>query len=201
VPHKLPAATPRPILFAVALLIALAGGCARQVSMKTWQKDVEQYVRKNGNDPAVLRDVTLADGQGGRRGFGAIGKNDVRKSTDANGVLVAHETAAGRPWFVYLVGVVDKQKVKEIRLAALSMLDGQPTWRIGPEDADALERYRDYGLSQWKQQPHDKDARPPADYTTFPRPSDRFDAAVEGNYVRVKHQGSEAQWEVDLAGK
>jgi hypothetical protein len=197
----------------VALLVAaaVAGGCSRAVTMQTWQNGVERYVRDNGNDPAVLRDVTLSGGQGGRRGFGVIGKNDPRASTDVNGVLVAHEGVAGqerpeaRPWFIYLVGIVEKQKVREIRLAALSFSDGRPTWRIGPKDAEALKRYRDDGLGQWRQRlrgqgtaAQEHAGRVPPDYTTFPRPADAFDAKVSGSSAEATHATSGARWEVQL---
>jgi hypothetical protein len=180
------------------------------VNLKTWQKDVERYVEKRDNDPAVLRDVTLGGGQGGRRGFAVIGKDDARVSTDANGVLVAHESALNRPWFVYLVGVVDEQKVKEIRVAALSMLHGKATWRVGPKDPEALKRYRDAGLAQYREQhpesssPQDKKAKQaqiPSEYTTFPRSTDQFDATINGSNVQVIHKGSDARWEVNLAGE
>ena len=192
----------RTILLVPSFLLVLAAagsGCAsRSINLKTWQKDVEKYVAANGNDPAVLRDVTLS---GSRRGFGAIAKDDPRQAQDANGVLIAHETVATRPWVVYLVGIVDKQRVEEIRLAAVSIVHGKATWRVGGKDSQALRRYREHGLSQWRAQPHDRGAKPPALYTTFPRESDVFDAQVNGSRLQATHQGSGARWEVELAGK
>jgi hypothetical protein len=188
-----------PVVASLLLVLAAGSGCAsRSINLKTWQKDVETYVAANGNDPAVLRDVTLS---GSRRGFGAIAKDDPRQAQDANGVLLAHETVATGPWVVYLVGIVDKQRVEEIRLAAVSIVHGKATWRVGGKDAQALRRYRDHGLSQWRAQPRDRGAKAPAQYTTFPRESDAFDAQVSGSRVEATHQGSGARWEVDLARK
>ena len=182
----------------LALLLSAGAGCGRSVNMKTWQKDVETYVEAHDNDPAVLRDVMLA---GDRRGFGAIDDDDPRKSKDAHGVLVAHESVAGRPWFVYLVGIVDEQQVEEIRLAALSIVHGKTTWRVGGKDGEAFRRYRDHGRRQWEQARRSHGDDPPPEYTTFPRDSDVFDATVSGSRVHTIHPPSGARWEVELGGE
>ncbi|MEO6435221.1 MAG: hypothetical protein ABIP55_05610 [Tepidisphaeraceae bacterium] len=178
------------------LILSALAGCTRTVNVKTWQKDVETYVRETGRgDPGVLRDVTIS---GERRGFAVIGKDHPRQSTDANGLLLAHKTISDRPWFIYLVGVVNEQQVKEIRLAALSIVHGDATWRIGPKDKDALARYRASGLARWKQQ-SPAQQKPPGEYTTFPRPADAFDVNLAGTGVQATHNESGARWEVNLA--
>ena len=130
---------------------------------------------------------------------------------DAVGVqfvnMASLQTIDGQPWFVYLVGVVDEQKVKEIRVAAFSMLHGKATWRIGPKDPQALKRYRDAGVAAYREQhpepsPQDRKSKKqqiPSEYTTFPRTTDQFDATVNGSNVQVIHKNSDARWEVNLA--
>jgi hypothetical protein len=188
----------RLILLFLLTSTLVSSGCARSGDMKSWQQDVERYVEKNDGDPTVLRDVILT---GSRRGFGYIGKDDPRESQDANGVLLGHQVVRNRPWFVYLVGIVDEQEVEQIRLAALSYVHGKADWRIGPKDAEARKRYQNYNLSLWKQQTGGGRGQPPPEYTTFPRDADMFDMSVTGARIDAVHQGSGAQWEVDLAEK
>jgi hypothetical protein len=45
----------------------------------------------------------------------------------------------------------------------------------------------------------DAKAKPPVQYTTFPRASDSFDVAVAGTTVRATHAESGAQFTVDTA--
>lgn len=185
-------------LLVLAVATILSAGCARSGNMKSWQQDVERYVEQNNQDPSVLRDVTLA---GSRRGFGYIGKDDPRKSQDANGVLLGHQLILDRPWFVYLVGIVDDQEVEQIRLAAISYVHGEANWRVGPKDPEALKQYRNHNLKLWKQTSAGSRGKVPAEYTTFPRDADAFDMSVDGSRIDAVHQGSGAQWEVDLAKK
>lgn len=182
----------------VLLAATLAGaGCARSGDMKSWQQDVERYVEQN-KDPSVLRDVTLA---GSRRGFGYIGKDNPRESQDANGVLLGHQVILDRPWFVYLVGVVDEQQVEQIRLAAISYVHGKADWRVGSKDPEALKQYRNHNLSLWRKSTPGARGKAPAEYTTFPRDADAFDMSVTGSRIDAVHLGSGAQWEVDLKRK
>lgn len=181
-----------------AILLLAGGGCGSSASVQSWQRAVERYVSERGGDPAVLRDVTLA---GSRRGFGQIGADDPSKSVDVNAVLLGHKVVRDQPWFVYLVGVVQNQKVNEIRLAALSYASGKPTWRLSEKDANALHAYQNYNAGLWKQQhPGTKD-KPPGNYTTFPREEDRFELVTPDGRVEARHLGSGAAWEVNLAGK
>jgi hypothetical protein len=110
-------------ILTLATLSLGCGGGARQASVSAWQKNVEQYVRVQGKgDPAVLRDLTLSDS---RRGFAVVGSDRPSESTDANGVLIGFREIDGRGYFIYLVGVVERQRVKEIRLAALTTDGGR----------------------------------------------------------------------------
>src|SRR4051794_36044440 len=96
-------------------LFGCADSGARDIA--GWQKSVQAYIHERGDDVAVLRDVTLEDN---RPGFAVIGGLDPAKSNDARAILLGHKTVNDRPWFIYLLGIVDKEKVKEIRLVALS---------------------------------------------------------------------------------
>ena len=182
-------------LLCTALLIGCGGG-TRQVSIPAWQKNVEQYVKQQGRgDPAVLRDVTLADS---RRGFAMIGADHPAESSDANGVLVGVRDVQGRPWFIYLVGLVKSQQVREIRAAALAADSaGKMTWKLGPGDTAALQAYRGYNDSLWKQRFPTRGSAPP-EYLGFPRAEDNFQLKVSGDQITITHVASGARWELNL---
>jgi hypothetical protein len=180
------------------ILIFLAGCSSGSKDISSWQRGVEQYIHERGDDPAVLRDVTLEDN---RPGFAVIGGLEPAKSIDARALLLGHKIINDRPWFIYLVGIVSRQKVEEIRLAALSASPsgGQYIWRLGPRDTHALKLYRDWGGNEWKKH-GDSRSKPPPDYTTFPRGFDQFDLKVEGTRITATDKGSGATWIDDLVG-
>ena len=186
------------LLIPGVLCLAALTGCASSGSKNIagWQKSVEQYIHERGDDPAVLRDACLEDG---RPGFVVIGGLDPRKSTDARGILLGHKTIDNRPWFIYLVGIVQREKVQEIRLAALSATpSGQRTWRIGPRDSKSLKLYRDWGWNEWKKVAAGAHGAPPPHYTNFPRPDDVFDLTLDGQRLIAKHTASGAIWIDDI---
>jgi len=180
----------------LAGLLALAlftTGCASSVSIPSWQESVTKYVKDRGNgDPTVLRAMTLADN---RAGFSVIGHHDADASIDANGLLLGHERVGERLWFVYLVGLVDKQVVKDIRLTAVSMDGGQAIWKRGRGSKASLWRYRDFGVKQAKERFPDRKTPPPR-YTGFPRPDDVFKLTSDGGKLVATHEGSGARWEL-----
>jgi hypothetical protein len=179
------------------LLLGLVSGCASSASLESWKGGVDKYVALHGDDPNALRDVTL---YGDRRGFGVIGQNDPRQSTDAKALLLAHQEIGGRPWFIYLVGLVGQQKVRDIRLAARSQEPGQPAlWAMSKADPKALKLYREYNEGLWRRSQPDKHARVPSSYTDFPRDADRFEVKVQGTRVEAMHPASGARWQVDVA--
>ena len=185
----------------LSLCAGLLAGCSSSsAALGPWMRSVEQYLAQKSNDPDALREVTLEDG---RHGFALLGGLDPRNSTDQRGLLVAHKVIGDRPWFIYLVGMVKNQQVQDIRAVALSAAGGQTIWRLGEKDPQALKLYRDSSISQWRQHAGERTAKPaakpPADYTTFPREPDVFDVAVEGTNVHVKHAASGAQFSVDTA--
>jgi hypothetical protein len=188
------------VIVASALVALVTTGCGTKVTIPAWQKAVNTYVANTGRgDPNVLRDVTLPGTD--RRGFAIIGHHDPDRSTDANGVLLAHRDAAGRPWFVYLVGLVKEEKFKEIRLAAMSDTGSKPVWRVGQRNKDAERAYRDYNLAQFRERFPDR-KQPPAEYLGFPRAADTFDLTDDGNgLLTATHKPSGARWELDLSSQ
>jgi hypothetical protein len=181
-----------------ALLLCLASaGCTSSATIDSWKSGVDKYVALHGDDPNALRDVTLS---GDRHGFGVIGQNDPRQSTDAKALLLAHQEIAGRPWFIYLVGLVKQQKVQDIRLAARSQQPGRPAvWAMSKADPKALKLYRDYNQGLWRRSQPDKHAKEPSSYTDFPQDADVFDVQVNGTIVQATHPPSGARWQVDVA--
>jgi hypothetical protein len=163
--------------------------------MQSWQQGVERYVAGK-HDPSALREVTLA---GGRRGFAVLGEADPSHSTDANGVLLGHKAIDGRPWFIYLVGLVRKQKAEEIQLAAVSFAGDKPQWAISPKDSAATATYRHYNEGLWLAHPHAKKDKPPAEFTTFPREGDSFELTVQRTTIQATHSASGAKWTLDVA--
>jgi hypothetical protein len=178
-------------------LVALNGiGCGMAVNMSTWQQSVERYVRDDGRgDPNVLRDLTLDEN---RHGFAMAGAEDPSHGTDAKGLLLGHKMVGGRPWYIYLVGIVKDQKVDEIHLAALAVRDGNFKWVVSPKSNEALHMYRNYNEGLGKQRfPGRKNA--PVEYSSFPR-MDVFDLTLDNNHITVVHKPSGAWWDINLSG-
>jgi hypothetical protein len=186
-----------PSLVALAFVIAATGGCAAsQPTLSSWQGSVSKYVRDTGKgDPIALRNMTLPDG---RPGFSTIGHHETTESTDVNGLLLGHEQVGDRMWFIYLVGVVQKERVSDIRLAAVSMENGKTVWKRGKGSKPSFNAYRDYGLKQAKDRFPDRKTPPPR-YTGFPRPDDVFKLAIENGELVATHEASGARWELILA--
>ncbi|HEV2295060.1 MAG TPA: hypothetical protein VGR35_14490 [Tepidisphaeraceae bacterium] len=188
----------RQVWLFLLLLLVVTTGCSSQPTLSSWQRSISSYVRETGDgDPLVLRDMTLPEN---RPGFSVIGHHDTTASTDVNGLLLGHEQVGNRMWFVYLVGVVEKERVTDIRLAAVSMENGKTTWKRGKESEQALNMYRRYGLKQAKERfPNRK--TPPPRYTGFPRPDDVFELTKANEKLVATHKASGARWELSLPRK
>jgi len=182
-------------LAAAFLVSSFAGGCAKSVNYDTWRAGVEDYVKNHGGgDPAVLRELNVDPSHAGYR---MIGANRPSESTDAVGVLVGNAMVADRPWVVFLVGLVDKQRVHDIRVAALSVRDNKYTWRMSKKDDRALKAYVDHnkGLAHRRFPDRKKE---PIEYLGFPREEDRFEMTQQGESVGVTHTPSAAKWHVTI---
>ena len=180
------------------LLISILFGCGKRADLPTWQRTVERHViDTGGGDPSVLRNVTLADG---RPGFAIFSRDRPSESTDAVGVLLGHREVNRRLWVVYLFGLVDRQHIKEIRLAAMEVMeDGGYRWIVGKPDRQALETYRNYNATMARERFPDR-REPPAEYLGFPLPGDRFDLTNEDSILRAIHPPSGATWTITLPG-
>jgi hypothetical protein len=182
-----------------AILITMAivlGGCSSGGAMNasSWRDTVEKYIEVEGKgDPNILRGVTWPNS---RRSFSAIGGEIPRESQDANGLLVAVQSINNRPWFIFVVGVVNKQVVESIHIEALNMQGKSQTWKSSADNPKALQAYRDYYDRLWKQRFPGRQSAP-AQYSTFPKEADTFAVTLEaGGKVVVTHPLSGARWEV-----
>lgn len=180
-------ALPRALRRAVVAFALCGGatglaGCAApgpEVSLADWQSAVEEYVwEEAAGDPAALRDLESAPG---RRGFALFSDPDPARSTDARGVLVAHRTVAGRPWFVFLVGLVGQGAVRDVRPAAFSAPAGEFEWVVGEPNGQSLAAYL-------------------ARATTggFPAAGDAFELTADENRVTIVERVSGARWGLTL---
>ena len=188
----------RSLLFplAAALVVAsLAGGCAKTINFDTWRAGVEDYVKNHGGgDPAVLREL---DATPAHPGYTLIGDSRPSKSTDVVGVLVGNADVGGQPWLVFLVGLVDKQQVEDIRVAALNVRDNKFTWRMGKKDDRARDAYVNHNKGLAHRRFPDRRKEPP-EYLSFPREEDRFEMSTQGQSVGVTHPPSAAKWHVNI---
>jgi hypothetical protein len=183
------------LLLWLVLAFSFAGGCAKSVNFDTWRAGVEDYVKNHGGgDPAVLREL---DADPSHPGYTMISADRPSESTDAVGVLVGNATVAGRPWAVFLVGLVDKQKVDDIRVAALSVRDNKYTWRMSKKDDRAVDAYVNYNRGLARRRFPDR-KNEPVDYLGFPREEDRFEMTQQSESVGVTHPPSGAKWHVNI---
>ena len=187
----------------IALLLFTLPGCngaaSQNSSLSGWQHAVESYVHDIGkDDPTSLGQVQIA---GGRPGFAILGNPLPTESQDAVGLLLAHRPLAGKPAFIYLVGIVTKQQVNDIRLAVLTFdSQGKSHWTLGPANAPALDAYRKHRDATWHQEfPGRKDA--PAGALNFPAPSDVFSVNSDAQRITVTHAASGASWTVALVDR
>ena len=182
-------------LAAVVMVSMLAGGCAKPVNFDTWRAGVEDYVRNHGGgDPAVLRELNASPSHPGYR---LMSGDHPSKSTDVVGVLLGNTDVAGQPWLVFLVGLVDKQDVEDIRVAALNVRDNKFTWRMGKEDDRARDAYVNHNKGLARRRFPGRRKEPP-EYRSFPREEDRFETAAQGQSVGVTHPPSGAKWHVNV---
>lgn len=191
-------ACPVVVILATALL-ALTGcgsSATRSINLTAWQHNVEHYVKDQGEgDPTVLRDVTLPDG---RKGYAMLGNPVLKDSTDAVGLLLGVPEIAGRPAFVYLVGLNEKGKLNDLRLVAVTV-DGRGLhWHVGRPNPAALHTYLSFRDEQWRSHfPGRRDV--PLMAENFPAPDDVFTLSVEPGRLTAVQQVTKAAWTVSLA--
>lgn len=202
-------------LLVSAVCIASAGGCYNPTAVEAWQASLGRYVAEQGHgDVNVLR---RTDRPPSESDFGLIGAATAGfpfiapRRTDANGVLLGHRVIGGPAWFVYLVGMVefrgwfvnwplDKPRVREIRLIAVSGQGGEFTWMTGEADPVALDRYCAPQRERWRQSDPSRADSPEAP-TVFPTEADAFEMTVEEGTVTVVDRYSEAVWTLAVMKK
>ncbi|MHC4947500.1 MAG: hypothetical protein ACYTG1_04470 [Planctomycetota bacterium] len=197
---------------AAGLLCLLLGGCASGDPYTVWKTSLESYVEKeNYGDMSALRDTrdSMARPEFGvlkaqQQGIPVVSP----ERTDTHGVLLAHERALDRWWFVYLVGAVKyKDGMSNFPVANASLLglrlmavrrgpDGW-VWREGPLDAEALRLYRERQLEAWRRSQDDRADRSDGP-TTFPTENDAFRCEIDGATVIAVDENSGARWTLSL---
>jgi hypothetical protein len=183
------------LALSILLLLAITGCQQEQVSLRTWQDSVEHYVWDEANgDPAALRDLPTP---GRWKGFSLISENNPASSTDINGVLLGHRTIGSKTYFIYLVGLVQQQKVQEIRLAALNASSDGFHWTYDRKDDGSLGVYRDFENARWRKLfPQRGDG--PWSCTGFPCEGDVFKLTVSDGKITATHEQSGASWALEF---
>lgn len=184
---------------AIALLCLFLTGCGKSVSFESWQESVERYVLEQGGaDPTMLRDVEVGMPGSALHGAGLLGEPDPSNGRDVFGVLLGHRVVASRPLLVYLAGSVSKEKVEDIRLAAVEFTAPDPTWFMSEPNDAALEKYLGPRLVHWRSIAGEG-KREPDRLRVFPGTDDAFRLLVDGNVLTVEHVQSGARWSMAIA--
>ena len=191
----------------LALLVAVASGCAARHPLVVWQQQLTKYVEKQGNgDPNVIRDTvdlhSRHSPRPGRITFAALGIRGpglfpFAAASDVQGVFVGLSELDSRHWFVFLVGVVKQHPhasagLEDLRVAAFVADGAGLHWRVGAADAGALARYMT--AVQQQEPARGVRARNPA----FPGHGDVFQLRVADSTVVVTEAQSGATWELQL---
>ena len=180
---------------AIFLLFASTGCQQQQISLRTWQDSVENYVWDQANgDPSALRDLPTP---GPWKGFAIISENDAAAATDINGVLLGHRAVGSKIYFIYLVGLVQRQQVQDIRLAALNASPDGFRWRLTDKNDQSLGVYRDFKSAQWHKL-FPQRANGPWSYTGFPSEGDVFKLTDADGKIIATHEQSGANWTLEF---
>lgn len=196
---------------AAALLIAAAlAGCATprtqgpaplpagdaERRMQVWGRELQRYVAQQGHgDPAVLaRLPQLRAGPNPRPAQIVFRVNDLDATVpgsdgyDLSGLLLGRIDRAGPPWYLFVVGSIQRRDgqpaaLADLRLLAMSFGAEASAW-IGPAaDAPTLQRYAG--------------AHPQPRVLRFPEATDRFELVPCAPAVCVEEAGSGARWRLE----
>lgn len=184
------------ITFSVLMLLHCVGGCGIEPSdpptIQSWQQSLEKYVWDRGNgDPNVLADLSWDDVH---RGFAVIGDPLPERSVDQIGLLVAHRTFHGKPYFIFLLASVRHQELKGLRAVALRVEGDAFHWATGDDDPKALALYQSWSDADRARDPSIKLKPPP-----FPADDRSFAVTIEEERFAIRHHESGAQWRVQPA--
>ena len=194
----------------------LAGGCATNAPQSVgsaavhrlsdtasrnviaeWQRRLGEHVATAGSgDPAVLSQLPALRSAGALRpGRIVFAATDVeafvpeRDGYDVFGLLVGKQDTAAGPWYVFIVGAIERQDyrpvaVADIRVVALSMRNAVAVWETGSTDPDAIAKY--------SQQIDASTA------LRFPADRDEFQMVACAQQTCVEETRSGARWSVYL---
>jgi hypothetical protein len=179
----------------IIILLLMAGGCQKRVTLDSWKQSVEHYVWSEANgDASVLRDLPTSSVH---KGFSVISENSPHQATDIHGVLLGHRQIAGQNFFVFLVGVNQKQKVSDIRLAAMQPSPEGFVWHMTRKNSESFTAYRNFKDAAWRALFPDRQ-NPPWSHSGFPGEGDQFKLSIAGSRVTATHQQSGANWTLEV---
>ena len=192
--------------------LSLLAGCRSGEPVAFWQHAVEQYVQQAaaGDLTALASAGQSASADDLRPALAIVSTGELWATEpsppalrDAHGVLVGLAQSAGRPWYVFAVGVCDaprtngqpapvRRPIVDVRIAAVSGGPERFDWRVADPQPDALSRYLSAKSPDWPA----LDVR-----SAFPRAADDFTLNAGDTSVRVIERNSGAEWTLELSGK
>ncbi len=183
---------PRPQVAVVSPATNVEASKARELTT-IWRDDLTAYLKRGGEDWPTrlsrLRDVQTRRGlRPGRIYFSTLaagGDPDSADSWDVSGLLLGRQMVGGRDWYLFIVGVVQREsfrpiEVRDLRLMAFATGGSDPLWRQGEANPESLNRY-------WETFRQNIPVRFPAD-------DDGYRVEVVGNRVTVRELRSGAEW-------
>lgn len=190
---------PRTPVAATATSISLEEQKAREL-ITIWRDDLTDYLdEEEGDWPtrlSQLRDIQIRRGlRPGRICFATLaagGDPDRAAAWDVNGLLLGQEVIGGRPWYLFIVGIVQREdfrpiEVRDIRLVAFATGDEDPLWRQGAANPQSLKWYKNV---YWENLP-----------IRFPADDDNFGVVVTRSQVTVRELHSGAEWTIALTAE
>ena len=185
-----------------AFLIATAcwaTGCGqKKATLSAWQKAMEQSsVARSNGDMSFLRQTSHVSEA---EQFAVLGGKSPDESTDVAGILLARREINNADWLVFLVAVVEKCEVSDIRVAMMSDEPDRRTWLISRENSAAVDSYKRYHQSVVRRNHSDRE-EPPNNPALFPSESDVFRLDVAGNTVTAVEEKSGVKWTLVLPDK
>ena len=193
------------ICVSLIVLIAALAGCAPKNPFIAWQEGVARYVETQGHGSiSVLRETTdLRSPRSHRPAQIIIGELDVPvagsglfvEARDVRGVLLGVRRVGTDNWFLFLVGVINRQgehpRIEDIRLAGLVADSRGLRWSLAEADPAALDRYLSSLSLTGDKTPH-----PVQHHVLFPMIEDVFRLDVAGSVVTATDTRSGACWKL-----
>lgn len=174
----------------------LAARPAGDALVRDWSRQLDGYVDSAGHgDPSVLAQLpVLRSAPGPRPAQIVFRANDLGAvhpgldGYDLSGLLVGRLDRGGQPWYLFIVGAVERDGGRPValtglRLAALWLQDGRPHWQFGSADAQAQQRYESRRGAQR--------------VLHFPGDTDRFALVPCAPALCVEEANSGARWRLD----